>query len=750
MKWGLQISSDPSAVQSHGGCAGNGLGIICGLMLGVVAFSGAATAQDSAGDSSALLQSMVDAGMITQEEYEQALAREGRLGEATAPAIANAMTSTATPKREYKELTYDARQKEMQARLPGLAEQLGADYQAKRQVAEKLAEQYGLQIRQEFTNGVARELVSFENDMPKYFTTHNQNAARTISADRVWPSSTNGFALAGNQTTLAIWDAGAVDGRHVEFLENGATRIQQKDAASAVHYHATSVAGTMAATGFYATAHGMVPVARLYAYDWSNNLAEIAVAAISNEIRISNHSYGYVQGWSSNSTLNVWEWWGSVSISTNEDSEFGRYSSAATNIDNVAYGAPYHLCVFSAGNDRGEGPTSQPVNHRVWIPGSGWVYTNMVHEKDGGLTGFDSVSHYACAKNILSVGAIYDITNGYQATQDVVMTSFSCFGPTDDGRIKPDIVANGVALFSPIWVEPPNHYWDYLSGTSQAAPTISGALGLLLELQNTIRGTNHPLLASTLKGIVIHTADDAGNVGPDFSFGWGLANILHAAQLMTEDADWNSRPHIKETRLVNGDYIQFQVLGGTNTPLKISIAWTDPTGPAHPVVLDPTNLVLVNDLDLRVIGPTGTTNYPWILDPTNPSAAALTGDNYRDNVEQVAIFQPSNDWYTVKITHKGTLAGGVQDVSIIIGGNQPTNAPELAIAEYFRTTNATHWIEWPGVVGSLYRVEAIGDMLDTNDWGAVADDIYATKDDFIWEDSNPESVTNFYRVREIQ
>jgi len=40
--------------------------------------------------------------------------------------------------------------------------------------------------------------------------------------------------------------------------------------------------------------------------------------------------------------------------------------------------------------------------------------------------------------------------------------------------------------------------------------------------------------------------------------------------------------------------------------------------------------------------------------------------------------------------------------------------------------------------------------MDTYDWGAVADDVYATKDDFTWEDSNPESITNFYRVREIQ
>ena len=750
MKRFLCTPHTPSAGQCNGRHKGRKLGSVCSLWMVFCLFCGVAIAQEPRGDSSALLKSMVDAGMISQEEYEQALAREGQLDETAASAIADAKASKTAPKRELKELTYEARQEEMQDRLPELARQLSADYQAKRQVAEVLAKKYGLEMRQEFTDGVVRELVAFENDMPKYFITHNQNAARTISADRVWPTGTNGFTLTGSQITLALWDAGAVDGRHVEFKENGVTRIQQKDAAPSVHYHSTSVAGTMIATGLYPYAHGMAPVSRLSAYDWSNNLAEVTIAAISNEIRVSNHSYGYVQGWSSNSSLGVWEWLGSVSISTNEDCEFGRYSSVATNIDNVAYGAPYHLCVFSAGNDRGEGPISQPVTHRVWIPGSGWVYTNMVHEKDGGTAGYDSVSHYACAKNILSVGAIYDITNGYQSTQDVVMTSFSCFGPTDDGRIKPDVVANGVALLSPIWVSPPTNYYDSLSGTSQAAPGVSGAMGLLLELQNTIRGTNHPLLASTLKGLVIHTADEAGNVGPDYRFGWGLANILHAAQLMTEDADWNSRPHIKETRLVNGDYIQFQVLGGTNTPLKISITWTDPPGAAHPVALDPTNLVLVNDLDLRVIGPTGTTNYPWILDPTNPSAAALTGDNYRDNVEQVAIFQPSNDWYTVKITHKGTLAGGVQDVSIIIGGNQPTNAPELAIAEYYRTTNATHWIEWQGVVGSLYRIEAIGDMMDTNDWGAVADDIYATKDDFSWEDSNPESITNFYRVREIQ
>ena len=132
MKKLLRNPPGPSTIQSNGRRMGNRTGTVCGILLALALFGGAALAQEQADDSSALLKSMVDAGMITQEEYEQALAREGQLGEATAPAIADAMTSKATPKREYNELTYDARQKEMQARLPGLAEQLGADYQAKR------------------------------------------------------------------------------------------------------------------------------------------------------------------------------------------------------------------------------------------------------------------------------------------------------------------------------------------------------------------------------------------------------------------------------------------------------------------------------------------------------------------------------------------------------------------------------------------------------------------------------------------
>lgn len=140
---------------------------------------------------------------------------------------------------------------------------------------------------------------------------------------------------------------------------------------------------------------------------------------------------------------------------------------------------------------------------------------------------------------------------------------------------------------------------------------------------------------------------------------------------------------IKEVALPDQDYIEFRVKADTTQPLRVTICWTDPPGPEQPYQLDPTNLVLVNDLDLRVISPDGSvTNKPWVLNPTNPAAAATTGDNIRDNVEQVLIPNPTDGWYTVRVTHKGSLSNGVQDVSIIVTGNIPTNAPEFRITGF--------------------------------------------------------------------
>lgn len=126
---------------------------------------------------------------------------------------------------------------------------------------------------------------------------------------------------------------------------------------------------------------------------------------------------------------------------------------------------------------------------------------------------------------------------------------------------------------------------------------------------------------------------------------------------------------IRELSLSDGSSYSFDVYSGGTSSLKVTIAWTDPPGtPASPQ-LNPTTPMLVNDLDLRVFN--GTTYFPWISDPTNPTNPATTGDNTLDNVEQVLIASPTPGIYTVTINHKGTLSGGGQNYSLILTGGVP-------------------------------------------------------------------------------
>ncbi|MEO0092365.1 MAG: S8 family serine peptidase [candidate division WOR-3 bacterium] len=530
-------------------------------------------------------------------------------------------------------------------------------YQVDRAQAESIATILGMPIRKEFPNGRVIELQRFENGRPVYYTTCNLNAAKTISTDKVWPGGSGGFSFTGSSETLGIWDGGKVRNTHQELTG----RVILGDGASTLSNHATHVAGTMIASGIQANAKGMSYQGRLRAYDWNNDNSEMATAAAAG-LKVSNHSYGLITGWYTPNGVS-WHWYGDIAVNASEDYKFGFYSTEARDWDDIARKAPYYLIVKSAGNDRLEGPSSQPVTHTHSGSGS---YT-CVHNLDGAPNGYDCISALGVAKNILTVGAVYDIPNGYTDPSDVVMSSFSCWGPTDDGRIKPDIVANGINLYSCI-ASSDNAYDGTYSGTSMASPNASGSVGLLLQARRNYWG-NNPLRASTIKGLIIHTADEAGpNPGPDYMFGWGLMNTLKAAQVMKADSSAGGNFMIREFTLNNGGQLEFQVLSDGTQPLRTTICWTDTAGTPPPPSLNPTTRMLVNDLDLRVISPTKTTYYPWILDPNNPSAAATTGDNIRDNVEQVHIASPSAGVYTIRINHKGTLVAGPQPVSVIVTG----------------------------------------------------------------------------------
>lgn len=536
----------------------------------------------------------------------------------------------------------------------------------KRQQAEQLAKRYGWEIRKTDIHGNFMELQEISAlGKPKYYITHgsrpfNLDAANTTGTSSLWTGGALGLDLNGEGMRVGAWDGGAVRLTHQEFDSNDF----QSDNAVTISNHATHVAGTMVGLGANSSAKGMASKASLLAYDWNNDETEMAAEA-ANGLLVSNHSYGW-------SPLFLAAW------------EFGYYDTQAASWDAIQYNAPYYLVVKSAGNDRNGYNTSK--------------------------RGYDLVNGASASKNTLVVAAVENVI-GYHQPSDVIMSGFSSWGPTDDGRIKPDISAKGVRVFSSYGTGD-NHY-SILSGTSMAAPNTAGSLILLQQHYNNLNGIF--VRASTLKAVVINTAEEAGDApGPDYKFGWGLLNIEKAALLISNK---NTSAIIEESVLHNGDSLILTVTSDGLVPLKASLVWTDPAGTPGPVnIVDNPLPMLVNDLDMRITKNTDTFE-PWVLDPADPSHGAITGDNRVDNVEGITIDSPDPGAYTIIVTHKGSLKNGSQEFSLVVNGitaGPPpvceVTVPGDLLSENMTDSTATiSWNDTTPVNSFDYRYRVTGD-----------------------------------------
>ena len=527
-------------------------------------------------------------------------------------------------------------------KLKQLSKTYSRQYIRQKGKAIQKAKQEGWIIRRELKNGQVLELQGLrENGKPLYFITNNIDAASSISTNEVWTDGESGLNLSGDGMTVGEWDGGGVLTSHQEFTDQGASRVTQVDSPSETNYHSTHVAGTMIAAGVDTNAKGMAYEASLNAYDWNSDDSEMITAAL-NGLLISNHSYGFSAGWTWDGSS--WVWYGDESISSEEDYRFGFYGEYAARWDSIAYELPYYLIAKASGNDRGDG--------------SG----QTEHPQDGGANGYDCIGYRGNAKNILTVGAVDDLPSGYTGDPtDVTIADFSSRGPADDGRIKPDICGNGIGLYSPDDLG--NSSYRSINGTSMATPNVAGSLLLLQEHWNETQGGY--MKSATLKGLVIHTADEAGdNDGPDYIFGWGLMNTQKAAEAIS---DQKISTKITEDTLSENSTYSISVDANGNEPLIVTICWTDPAGTPTSPQLDPTTPMLVNDLDLTV-SDGSSTYYPYMLDPQNPSNPATTGDNNVDNVEKVVIESASQTNYTIEVSHEGALTNGEQSFSLIVSG----------------------------------------------------------------------------------
>ncbi len=494
-------------------------------------------------------------------------------------------------------------------------------------------------------------IVRVDRQHPVFFTTHNRAAGARTNTNQLHAGLNFGLTLTGSGLDIGIWDEGAVLDTHQEMD----VRVTVNDESGASN-HATHVAGTLIASGIIEEATGMAPGAHINSFNWNFHTSEMQSEA-NDGLLVSNHSYGRIAGWHQLSISpgeQGWYWFGNPAVSEVEDHSFGFYDRDASFFDQVAFNNPNYLPVVSAGNDRDDKGPPSGMYRALDRQGRWNEYdaNSRPLQADGGDGGFDTMTSMAVAKNVLTVGSI-----GFDAdTRLPLLSPFSSAGPSDDGRIKPDIMGIGENLLSPI-ASSAADYARY-SGTSMATPNVAGSILLLQQLSLRLR--DKKLRAATLKGLVTHTATDLGPKGPDYHYGWGLLNTIDAANLV--HASFRKPGLLQELEIENGSTLNKELVHASSGNVKITLSWTDPPSPyakqLGPDQLNNRTPLLINDLDIKLThAETGDEFFPYVLSPDAPSEPARSGNNNIDPLEQIFIEQAAEGRYLLEISHKHELQG---------------------------------------------------------------------------------------------
>jgi hypothetical protein len=173
-----------------------------------------------------------------------------------------------------------------------------------------------------------------------------------------------------------------------------------------------------------------------------------------------------------------------------------------------------------------------------------------------------------------------------------------------------------------------------------SCPGIAGIFGQLYEAYRTFNSNNNPPSA-LMKAIIMNTADDLGNPGPDFSYGYGRVNALKAVKAI-EAADY-----FNATISNAGVNTHTIAVPAGVRKMKVMTYWHDYQAAVN------ASVALVNNLNTTVTSPAATVFNPLILNftPTaaNLNSIAIPGVDVRNNHEQVTINNPTPGNYVLTV-----------------------------------------------------------------------------------------------------
>jgi uncharacterized repeat protein (TIGR01451 family) len=517
----------------------------------------------------------------------------------------------------------------------------------------------------------------------------NDRARTIMGVDPVWQQR----QLFGTGQIVAVTDSGLDTGVMATLSPDFTGRLVATHVLSATGDlgdnvgHGTHVAGSVAGAGVQSGAN---PALHQYAGSYAGVAPEAQLVIQAFEADETGAVYGldadyyplFAQAYADGARLHTNSWGDITGPAEDPEALYGGYPYGSQRTDQFLWDHKDSTIFFAAGNSGGDGV---PMDLGFCTGGDGVVDP-------------DSLLAPGTAKNVVTVGASENLRSSggmsgvpwlllsfcfaaQPIATDLIsnnadgMAAFSSRGPTDDGRAKPDLVSPGTNISSNrshypnaglLWgAHETNPHYVYSGGTSMATPLTAGA-GALVRQWLTTRGLSNPSGAA-VKATLLNTTHDIapGQYGigaqqeipaarPNSVAGWGRTDIGFIAapppyELWVDD---------HASGLTTGQSIQYthttarklEVIDSSQ-PLRVMLAWTDP-----PASLSAARQ-LVNDLDLRLVGPGGAVYYG------NNTA---TGDRL-NNVEGIVVNNPPLGFYTVEVrAHNVPIA--TQPYALAVGG----------------------------------------------------------------------------------